>query len=368
MFRKVLLVALAVLALTVTALTIPIKRTNTLNLFEDNLHYREYLGDVPIHNYMNAQYYGEISMGSPAQTFTVIFDSGSSNLWLPATNCTTCGSHPRYDHSQSATYTPDGKPFHIEYGSGPVSGYFSKETITVDSLKAKGQRFAEITDASGLGLAYAIGKFDGILGLGFGSISIDNATTVMDNLFQQGAIDKNVFAFHLSKQSDVDGTLEIGSYSNDKYEGELKWIPLIMKNYWTMSLGGVTLGGESVSQAQHAIVDSGTSLLAGPKAEIAAMAAKVGATPSPLNPNQFFIDCNADLPVLTFNLGGQEFSLQGKEYIIDAGGICLFAMVGMDVPSFPRGLYILGDIFMKVYYSVHDATGARVGLARAKEL
>lgn len=86
---------------------------------------------LPLTNYMDAQYYGTIEIGTPPQEFTVIFDTGSSNTWVPSKKCHSlaCYLHNRYDSSDSETYEKDSREFAIRYGSGAVEGFISKVMI-----------------------------------------------------------------------------------------------------------------------------------------------------------------------------------------------------------------------------------------------
>ncbi|GJT79981.1 aspartic proteinase-like protein [Tanacetum coccineum] len=134
---------------------------------------------VRLKNLMDTQYYGEIGVGTPPQTFTVVFDTGSSNLWVPSSRCylsMSCYVHPKYSSRMSTTYKRNGKSASIAYGSGSISGYFSKDNIKVGDLVIKDQEFIEATREPGY--VFVAGKFDGILGLGFKEIYVGNDTPV----------------------------------------------------------------------------------------------------------------------------------------------------------------------------------------------
>ena len=323
-----------------------------------------------ISDYANAQYFGVISMGSPPQSFTVIFDTGSSNLWVPKVGCSHCGNpffgkKHKYDHTTSESYEEDGKTFEIMYGSGSVSGYWSKDEVTIaEDIAINGQRFAEISDAGGLGIAYAFGKFDGILGLGFSSISIDNTPTVFENAIQQNKVDQPVFAFYLGDNGP--GELTFGGYDPDKFEGDLEFVKLEAATYWEIAMDGVSAGAFKKEGKITAIVDSGTSLLVGPKADVSQLANALGATANIMG--EYTIDCKLvnDLPDIVFTIAGKDYTIPGPSAVIQAQGTCLFAVMGMD---FPAGgpQWILGDVFMRKYYTVFNYVDETVGFAPAKK-
>jgi len=170
-----------------------------------------------IKDYSNAQYYGTMKIGTPPQEFTVIFDTGSSNLWVPKVGCQNCGywfingGKSKYDEAKSSTFVKDGSDFHIQYGSGDVKGFFSVDQVTLaDDIVVQNQKFAEVSDAGGLGVGYVMGQFDGILGLGFEGLALGGATTVFKNAIDQGKVSQQMFAFKLGDNSD--GELTFGGY------------------------------------------------------------------------------------------------------------------------------------------------------------
>lgn len=316
---------------------------------------------VVISDYMNAQYYGEISVGTPPQIETVIFDTGSANLWVPNTK-PWFTSHKVYSHGKSSTYKSNGTEFKIMYGSGPVSGFYSADSVNIGDMTLKDYTFAEVTDFSGLGLGYRFGKFDGILGLGWDAISVDGVPTPMKALVDGNQLPEPVFAFYLGNNQP--GELIFGGVDKKHYTGDFSFVPLSSETYWQIDMDGVKLGSNSVSSTKSAIVDSGTSLLAGPTADITAIANKLGA--KSILGKEWTVDCSAALPDMTFTLGGKDFVLKKDDLILQqSGSTCILAMLGMDVPA-PRGpLWILGDVFMRKFYVQFDWGNKRMGFANA---
>jgi len=324
-----------------------------------------------IHDYENAQFYGQISIGTPAQNFEVIFDTGSSNLWVPSVKCKELGCllKDKYDSSSSSTYKKNGTPFNITYASGPVSGFLSGDTVSVAGLDVSIALFAEITDVSGLEPAFGIGKFDGILGMAFQSISVDNIPPIFALMVQAGLVDEPVFAFYLSSSDLAQGELILGGIDPNHYTGQLTYVPLTSETYWELNMDSITVNGGSMSKVLRAVLDTGTSLLAGPSTDIAAFAKSIGATPV-IN-GEYSVSCQSisSLPTVTVTIGGVAYPLTGEQYILNpenANIECILGFVGIDIPAPAGPLWILGDVFIRQYYTVFDYGQQRLGFAKMR--
>ncbi|PPS15654.1 hypothetical protein GOBAR_AA04923 [Gossypium barbadense] len=252
--------------------------------------FRNDLGDseetdiVALKNYMDAQYYGEIGIGTPPQKFTVIFDTGSSNLWVPSTKCyfsVACFFHSKYKSSESSTYKKNGKSASIQYGTGAISGFFSNDSVKVGNLVAKDQEFIEATKEPGV--TFIAAKFDGILGLGFKEISVGDAVPVWYNMVEQGLIKDQVFSFWLNRNvgEEMGGEIVFGGIDPNHYKGKHTYVPITQKGYWQFDMADVLIGDKPTGYCAGgcaAIADSGTSLLAGPTTVITMINQAIGAS------------------------------------------------------------------------------------------
>jgi len=232
-------------------------------------------------NYMDAQYFGEVGIGTPPQTFKVIFDTGSSNLWIPSHECwnIACWLHDTYDHGKSSTYAKNGTVLDLKYGSGACSGYLSSDDVTWGDKTIKGVTFGEITNLSGI--SWIAGHFDGILGMAWDAISADGVRPVFRMMHDQGLIDDPSFSFYLNKVADAPGSkLVLGGVDPSLAAGDWSYHTLISDTYWMVGIDDFLVNGKSVgytANKMRGIVDSGTSTLAGDRHIVDIIAHMVGA-------------------------------------------------------------------------------------------
>jgi len=315
---------------------------------------------------MNAQYYTEIQLGSPPQTFKVILDTGSSNLWVPSNKCTSiaCFLHAKYDSSASSTYKANGTEFKIQYGSGSMEGFVSKDTLSIGDLTINGQDFAEATKEPGL--AFAFGKFDGILGLGYDTISVNHITPPFYSMINQRLIDEPVFSFRVGSSEDDGGEAVFGGIDHSAYTGSIEYVPVRRKAYWEVELDKVSFGDEVLElENTGAAIDTGTSLIALPTDMAEMMNTQIGAKRS-WN-GQYTVDCAKvpSLPKLSFYFGGKPYALEGSDYILNVQGTCLSAFTGLDINVPGGSLWIIGDVFLRKYFTVYDLGRNAVGFAKS---
>lgn len=186
---------------------------------------------------------------------------------MPSSECGSiaCYLHNKYDSSSSSTFQKNGSEFEIRYGSGSLSGFVSEDTVKIGDLKLEHQQFAEATSEPGL--AFAFGRFDGILGLGFDAISVNKIVPPFYNMLNQKKIDKPVFAFYLgdANKEGQDSVATFGGVDKDHYTGELVKLPLRRKAYWEVDFDSIALG-DNVAELDNTgvILDTGTSLIALP--------------------------------------------------------------------------------------------------------
>ncbi|XP_015274005.1 PREDICTED: cathepsin D-like [Gekko japonicus] len=289
-----------------------------------------------LHNYMDAQYYGDIYIGTPKQRFTVVFDTGSSNLWVPSSKCClahlACWVHSHYRSLFSCTHEADKSKFEIHYGSGSLKGFLSRDVLT------------------------------------FFNLSHSSLSTNYES-------------------QDHGGEITFGEINHDSYEGDIHYHAVKRKAYWEIKMDKVTVdthtkekcwpwkmfdksSGKICKDGCNAIVDTGTSLITGPSEEIRALHEALGAEHA--FGGQYLIDCEkmSTLPNVTFYLSGKPYTLTPDVYTLKVTQMkmtaCVSGFMSLDIPAPTGPLWILGDVFLRQYYSIYDRDNDRVGLALSK--
>nr|ACS32298.1 aspartyl protease-like protein [Steinernema feltiae] len=314
-----------------------------------------------------------------AQPFTIVLDTGSSNLWVINSNCKTqaCQGYPgaptkhRFDESKSTTFKNDGTFFSIQYGSGSCDGKLGVDTLSVGFPPLAGISFAtqkfgisdEIADVFGYQ------PVDGILGLGWPALAEDNVVPPMQNVLNQ--LDQPLFTVWMDRhvkqtQGGNGGLITYGAIDTKNCDATVNYVPLSATTYWQFVMDGCEIGTYKRARREQVISDTGTSYIIGPTDVVENIAQVIGAQLDWEN-DMYTVNCNAQLPPLVLKIGGQTYSIPSVEYVLDlslGGGKCGIAIQGQDAGGYGPA-WILGDTFIRSYCLVYDIGQKRIGFAKA---
>lgn len=322
--------------------------------------------NISLTNYLNDQYIGKIYIGENKQPFNLLFDTGSAWLWVADKSA---GLSKHFDCSTSSTCEKKPLSFELMYGQGHGKGHLTTDQIHFgENIAVMNQHFLTVSHINNMGTLMG----DGILGLGFKSLS-ESYPTFLDSMHDQGTIENKVFSIYLgndpTSNGDETGVFMLGGYDPYFMQTNFSFFNVTDSNYWAINFNSTRYGNRDikVNNGTKAIIDSGTSLISFPSyiiKDISEHLSSLGITCNIGSGVPIFCDCpNSfdDFPNITLGFDNWNATLTGRDYVTNVGGECMLGFQLVDYMNY----VILGDIFMRKYYTIFDADNMRIGFAVA---
>lgn len=320
-----------------------------------------------------------IGLGIPVTYVNLIFDTGSSNLWVKSS---------AYKPWKSRTSKYLRETFSIVYGSGYANGYEYTDYATLGPYRFL-QEFGVSSNNSGFA------DVQGLVGFGPDDLTVgvtpDDKTvfTPVDNLYYNGKISSDVVGVWFQPITDgctqeTNGEITFGGTDSTKYSGSITYVPITKvvpsSYYWGIDVSEISYGTADVtgttdgSGAIHGIVDTGTTLILLSTSAIKLLNAQIpGITLDTINTGLYVIPNGVVLENITFRIGGKDFTLTPAQYTVPQNQVVNFGGTKGTIYSWISDLggddttlaFILGQKFLENFYSVYDTSNRKVGLAPA---
>lgn len=350
-------------------------------------------------------YFGRVSVGSPPQHFTVVFDTGSGHLILPSNRCTseTCVKHRRYSRESSSSVVDiefDGSPIEpedlgeqdqvaISFGTGRVLGEFVRDQVCVGEAPAhscvtlRAVMATEMTPDP-----FGLFNFDGVLGLGLQALALDPHFSFFGQLAAQHPRMQPRFAVYIARSDEGLSSISFGGHDERRATTEVRWAPVSRPElgYWQVQLRSVRIGSyvlpECATGSCRAILDTGSSMLGVPRETLRIMHRLLSrAVPEEVFGDPSQVDCRR-VPgeSLHFDLGGAEVAMgpedlsrQNPVRMMVADGtnrtlpFCRSLLLPLDLqPPIGPDVFVLGEPVLRKYYTVYDWARQEVGFSLAR--
>lgn len=318
--------------------------------------------------------FGQIRVGTPPQSFDVAIDTGSCNLLLTSSDCQSAGclSHKTYSATESSTARPLARTEGSGNDSGPETVLLDISTgeatgdLAMDSVCLGNE--GDVCAVTGLvkmtQMSQAISRFpyDGILGVGMPQGSLDNRFNFMGNLVETGSLARNRFAIWMANDFDTESSeLMFGDLAEERIGSEVIWLPVSRYDtgMWQATMEDIAVDNMPThlcgTDGCQAAFDTGTNAIAAPAEYIETLLAQ-------LDIKQ---DCsNYDsLPLLGFKFHGHILNIDKWDYVKRVGPHCFHQFMALDLTGQKKDLMLLGDPFLKRYFSIFDRDSLKIGLA-----
>ncbi|KAF8732410.1 hypothetical protein AX14_004403 [Amanita brunnescens Koide BX004] len=350
---------------------------------------RASVANVPlIDQGQDSSYIGTIEIGTPPQTFHVILDTGSSDLWVADNQCTNCDSStPVYVSSQSSssqTLNGQNSRLQLTYGSGQVSGAVAQDTVSMSGFSIQQQVFVAVDNVS---QNFLQGTVSGLLGLAFTALAETGATPFWLALMNDGQISSPEMSFFLKRLVDDSnapeeapgGTFTIGGTNSSFFSGNIEFTNLVggsPNSFWLLQLSQMTVQGKTITvptgSSAAAAIDTGTTLIGGPTSTVQAIYNAIPDSESiPNSGGMFAFPCTTNVTV-TLSFGGRAWPINPKDMIIGnapnsnkcVGGIFDLSAGSNITPGGGNPEFVIGDTFLKNVYAVFRSSPPSVGFGQ----
>ncbi|KIL59543.1 hypothetical protein M378DRAFT_26952 [Amanita muscaria Koide BX008] len=307
---------------------------------------------------------GQISIGTPAQSFLINFDTGSADLWVPSSSCTdsACSAKHKYNAGDSSTSHQKSGSFSIKYPDGSsVSGPIYTDTVTIAGITATDQYFSPATTVS---TNFDNEPNDGILGLAFRSLSNINQNPFFNTAFEQGTVASNSFGLKLATSG---SELFLGGANNNLYTGSIESHSISSSSgFWQIGGASAYVNGNQAVSGFETVIDSGTTIMYGPPSDVKTFYSNVPGSTLFDSENGFYSFSCDSVPSVSFSWGGKNWAISPSNFSLgetSAGSKqCVGALSGKDL-GLGKNIWLLGDSFMQNVYSVFDFGSNAVGFA-----
>eukprot|EP00668_Euglena_longa_P046237 GGOE01061921.1.p1 GENE.GGOE01061921.1~~GGOE01061921.1.p1 ORF type:complete len:477 (-),score=117.25 GGOE01061921.1:186-1616(-) len=238
----------------------------------DDVYEAPWFGETRLER-LPALSYTLVYIGTPPKIFRLQVDTGSADLVIPGAQCVTCADDNIFffNESRSGHVPPlchgHGCAFAVQYGDGTkVKGLLIRDRMAFDfdgRPALSSMVFMDLMLA-----AYPIGVFsamgiNGILGLGFDSITSNHMPAPLTSIIQQQDLE-DMFAMYVGAEvGGDDGVLTIGGIDRSRFEGRLQYTPILQRSYYCVGPTALRIGSQHVVRDPQdfgmAFVDSGTT-------------------------------------------------------------------------------------------------------------